>query len=109
MKLYSKVRSYSGGSNPHLNGEIEAWLYIQELFKPSTVFDVGIETTSHIVDNRRSEETRIWLFEPNKNHISSLRKKYLDKKNVFIVNEGLGDVDNQNLNLYTSSGSIFFS
>jgi len=107
MKIYRRARS-NQGSNPEQNGEISLWSFIQEKLKIEVVFDVGIERSSHIVDKRTDENISVWLFEPNPRYREVLLERYSEKKNVFIKSFGFGDIDDQKLKIYPSTGSIFF-
>jgi len=107
MKIYNNKRDYSGGNNHRKNGELKVWEYIKNKFKPNIVFDVGVEEFSYIADNSL-KETIVFLFEPNPKHYQCIMKKYSNFKNIHIHNFGFGNFDNQELNLYPSTGSIFY-
>jgi FkbM family methyltransferase len=106
MKIYSKNRTYPG-SNPQTNGEILLWKFIQENFNPKIVFDVGVESYSHLIDYAINKKINFWLFEPNIDFFNILKNKYSSFQNIIIENYGLGENCEEEIKLYPSTGSIF--
>lgn len=108
MNIYKRPRTYVGGCDPLKNGEILFWNYLQNKIKPQIIFDVGVEKSSHLVDNSILDYSKFYLFEPNYMHYQSMLERYTNNKNVFMYNFGFGKFDNENTKLYPAAGSIIY-
>jgi FkbM family methyltransferase len=104
MKIYKKER-VKVGSDPRFNGEIKLWNYLQENFNLKNVFDIGIEKSSYIADNLK-KNIKLFLFEPDKNHLSLLKERY-KHDSIILFNIALGN-STEKIKIYPDTGSSFF-
>jgi FkbM family methyltransferase len=103
MNFYKDKRTY-GGSNCKKNGEVDFWKWIQTRIKFRTIFDVGVEKSSHLLEHNTSF-AQYYLFEPNIDHYNFIKMKYVQDF-VHIHNFGLSNRDEM-VTLYGGTGSCF--
>jgi FkbM family methyltransferase len=109
MMIVEKQRSYVGGSNSSLNGEIFFWNWLQKNTSLHIIFDVGIANSSYIVDNSVHIDNRqFYCVEADSYYIDDLKKRYNNRPDVTVLNYALGNNEGEIVPLRRNSASIFY-
>lgn len=87
--------------------ERQLWKSIQN--QCDIAFDVGIYDICHLCHFREPENnTKIYLFEPNKDCIKNITKMYGSMNNVYIYDNGFGNIT-EDIEIYHNTNSAMYS
>ena len=104
MKILKKIFNSFGYTiaRKHKTEDLNALIELRLSVNPcDCLIDVGSNVGDFIYDYK-AFFSKIFSFEPNKELIPGLRKRFVNNKNIFIYQLGVG-VNNENLDLYVTN------